>query len=348
MHRPTYLKKPLLTVCIAITLNWFYGATGLPSHELNNSNFLLSNPALAMSYSGFRDGQHPGNGEEAVYPSEAELLEDLTILSDVCGTQLIRLYSVGGNTESILKLIQSHSIALKVMLGAWLDAEIDNHANCPWMNNPLSDSTLQNNRILNETEISETIRLANEFPEVVVSVNIGNEALADWSDHLVSTERMLYFVNEVKSQIQQPITIADGYDYWLENAPSNLVESLDFLAIHIYPQWKGYAIEEGLSFVDTTISEIQTRYPGKPLVITETGWATVAVEFGERANEIQQKRYFEEIGLWSSANHRTVFWFEAFDENWKGNPNLPDGAEKHWGLFDANRNPKLAIRALRR
>ena len=40
----------------------------------------------------------------------------------------------------------------------------------------------------------------------------------------------------------------------------------------------------------------------------------------------------------------TVFFFEAFDEPWKGNPNNPQGAEKHWGLFFVDRAPKQAMR----
>ena len=35
--------------------------------------------------------------------------------------------------------------------------------------------------------------------------------------------------------------------------------------------------------------------------------------------------------------------FEAFDEPWKGSPD-PLEPEKHWGLFDVNRTPKLVMR----
>jgi hypothetical protein len=42
----------------------------------------------------------------------------------------------------------------------------------------------------------------------------------------------------------------------------------------------------------------------------------------------------------------TTFWFEAFDEDWKGEPNEPLGAEKHWGLFTVNRRAKRAMNGL--
>jgi hypothetical protein len=38
-----------------------------------------------------------------------------------------------------------------------------------------------------------------------------------------------------------------------------------------------------------------------------------------------------------------VFFFEAFDEPWKGDPNNPAGAEKHWGLFSVDRTPKKVM-----
>ena len=36
--------------------------------------------------------------------------------------------------------------------------------------------------------------------------------------------------------------------------------------------------------------------------------------------------------------------FEAFDEDWKGNPSDPLGAEKHWGLFTVNRQPNQIMK----
>ena len=57
--------------------------------------------------------------------------------------------------------------------------------------------------------------------------------------------------------------------------------------------------------------------PDKPIAILEAGWATSATEFGERANEADQVRYFAEMSDWASKTNITVFFFEAFDEPWK-------------------------------
>jgi exo-beta-1,3-glucanase (GH17 family) len=41
-----------------------------------------------------------------------------------------------------------------------------------------------------------------------------------------------------------------------------------------------------------------------------------------------------------------TFFFEAFDEDWKGETNEPLGAEKHWGLFTVERKAKSAMQGL--
>lgn len=40
----------------------------------------------------------------------------------------------------------------------------------------------------------------------------------------------------------------------------------------------------------------------------------------------------------------TTFFFEAFDEDWKGEAGNSLGAEKHWGLFNMDRTPKSVMK----
>ena len=42
----------------------------------------------------------------------------------------MRLYDSRDNSEAVLRLIQARQIKMKVMLGAWLEAEVNN-PNCP-------------------------------------------------------------------------------------------------------------------------------------------------------------------------------------------------------------------------
>jgi exo-beta-1,3-glucanase (GH17 family) len=91
------------------------------------------------------------------------------------------------------------------------------------------------------------------------------------------------------------------------------------------------------------IEAVRQAIPGVPIAILEAGWSTTAKEFGERANEPDQARYFRELSDWANSAQTTVFFFAAFDEPWKGDPGEPSGAEKHWGLFTVDRKPKQVL-----
>jgi len=303
---------------------------------------LVAGEVLAVAYSGFREGQHPDRGNGAVNPSDAEILEDLEILVDH-GFRLVRMYDAGENTASTLRLIRQHNIPIKVLLGIWLDAEISNHEGCPWLDEPIPEAKLAANTEKNAGEIQRGIELANEYADIVVAVNVGNEALVDWNDHMVPLERVIGYVRQVKAAIEQPVTVADNYEWWIrDGAP--LAAEVDFIGVHTYPVWEDKPVDEGLAYTIENIEGVRSALPDTPIAILEAGWATTATEFGERANEIDQQRYFQELKDWAADSNTTVFWFEAFDEPWKGDENDPHGAEKHWGLFFVDRSPKRVFR----
>ena len=88
--------------------------------------------------------------------------------------------------------------------------------------------------------------------------------------------------------------------------------------------------------------------PFDAVVITEAGWTTASNGRGIEpwnASEELQARYYEELVEWTSSENILTFVFEAFDEPWKGSPD-PLEPEKHWGLFNVERVPKLVMREL--
>ena len=312
------------------------------SDFMQQTNDLLAGEVMALAYSGFREGQYPDRGAGANNPSREDILEDLNILVDH-GFRLIRLYDSKENSATTLEVIQEHGLPVKVLLGIWLDAEVSNHEGCPWLDEPIPEAKLARNRITNEGEVARGIELANQFSDVVVAVNVGNEALVDWNDHMVPLEQVIAYVRRVKQAVSQPVTVADNYEWWIrDGAP--LAAELDFLGVHTYPAWEQKSIDEALEYTIDNIEAVHATLPDKPLAILEAGWATVADEFGEQASEANQARYYAEIGDWASDSNITIFFFEAFDEPWKGNPDNANGAEKHWGLFNVDRTPKLVFK----
>ncbi|MDH3611638.1 MAG: glycosyl hydrolase [Gammaproteobacteria bacterium] len=303
---------------------------------------LLAGEVMAVAYSGFREGQHPDRGDGAANPSADEILEDLEILV-AHDFNLIRLYDSGENSSATLELIQQHDLPIKVLLGMWLEAEFSNHEGCAWLDEPIPDEELAANTLRNIAELKRGIDLAKRFDDIVVAVNVGNEALVSWNDHMVPLEKVIAYVQQVKAAIDQPVTVADNYEWWIrDGAP--LAAEVDFLGVHTYPAWEEKTIDEAMAYTIENMERVQAALPDKPMAILEAGWATVAIEFGDRANEADQARYYRELHGWASATNITVFFFEAFDEPWKGDPNVPLGAEKHWGLFNVDRTPKQLLK----
>ena len=97
---------------------------------------LLIGEVMAISYSGYREGQHPDRGHGARPPSSEQVLEDLRILVDY-GFGLIRVYDTGEHTQMTLEVIERHELPIKVLLGMWLRAEFSNHEGCPWLDEPI-------------------------------------------------------------------------------------------------------------------------------------------------------------------------------------------------------------------
>lgn len=307
-----------------------------------NSDNLLFGNSRAICYSGFREGQHPDRGEGAVNPSYKETLEDLEIISGEGNFPMIRVYDSGENSETVLRVIRENNLPIRVLLGIWLKAEKSNHETCQWLEEPIPEMILEENRMENGREIERGIKLAVEYTDVVAAVNVGNESLVDWNDHMVEPATVIEYVKRVKAAIEQPVTVAENFMWWVDHG-SELAEAVDFISIHTYPAWTGHSIDDAMAVTIAETEMVARKYPHKQLVVTEAGWASEASEFGERADEESQARYYDDIFHWGAEANITVFIFEAFDEPWKGNPDNPKGAEKHWGLYTVDRKPKKAM-----
>ena len=118
---------------------------------------LIAGEVMAMSYSGFREGQYPDRGEGAENPSNAEITEDLQILVDH-GFNLLRMYDSQENTRTTLQLIRENGLPIKMLLGVWLDAEISNHEGAAWLEEPIPDAKLAANKTHNAEEAGDRIR----------------------------------------------------------------------------------------------------------------------------------------------------------------------------------------------
>jgi len=294
----------------------------------------------AICYSGFREGQSPHTG---VFPTYDQIKEDLLILHD--HWKFLRLYACDQQTDTILEVIEKEGFDFKIMLGAYIGAEMNNFG-CPW-GGSYSEEELLDNKEHNLKEISKLILLANRYPEIVFSLSAGNEATVHWTDHYVPVENVINYVRIIKKSCKQPVTFCENYVPWLDKL-KDLVEEVDFISIHTYPVWEYKNIHEALEYTKQNYYSVADRYPHKPVVITEAGWATNSNGRGicpANVSQDLQKIYYNDLVNWSKEEEILTFVFEAFDEPWKGSAE-PLEPEKHWGLFTVDRKPKKVTQEL--
>lgn len=65
----------------------------------------------------------------------------------------------------------------------------------------------------------------------------------------------------------------------------------------------------------------------------------------ENASEALQAQYYEQLMAWTTREKILTFVFKAFDEPGKGSPD-PREPEKHWGLFNVDRTPKMVLQSV--
>ena len=276
----------------------------------------------AICYGPHRDGQRPGGPS----PSAADLREGLRLM--LPRWNLLRIYGSVEFAETLLAVIREDSLDMKVILGAWIAPEA---------------------AAANRRELDTAIRLANAYPEIVRALSVGNETQVSWSAHKSSLEDLIGYVRRARADALVPVTVADDFGFWNTPESRALSAEVDFIMMHAHPMWNGLQLEDALPWLREQAAAVQAMHPGRTVVIGETGWASSVHDEGEQARLIQgrpgeseQKRFHDSVRAWAAAERRVVFFFEAFDENWKGGAH-PAEVEKHWGLFRADRSAKAAM-----
>jgi len=199
-----------------------------------------SHKLQCVSYSPFDKDQSPFDQPFVLRPQRMDA--DLALLAK--RFECIRTYSTEG-MEALPALARKHG--LKLMQGAWVSRD------------PLAT----------QREIKALIQTANDNPDVVTSVIVGNEALLRKE---VTGKQLVSLINTVKSQVSQPVTYADVWEFW-EHYPE-VAAAVDFLTIHLLPYWEDQplGIDDALTHVGRIREEFGRQYAPKDVLIGETGW----------------------------------------------------------------------------
>ena len=225
--------------------------------------------------------------------------------------ECIRTYSMTG-LEALPDLARKHG--LKLMIGAWVNS------------NPVDTAK----------EVDLLIASANANPDVVSAVIVGNETLLRKE---VTGAQLAKLINKVKSQVKQPVTYADVWEFWLKHP--EVAPAVDFLTIHLLPYWEDDPsnIDAALQHVAEVRQVFGNKFAPKDVMIGETGWPSEGRQretaLPSRVNEARFIRGFVAMAEQQGWHYNLI---EAFDQPWK---RASEGAVGgYWGLFDADRQDK--------
>ncbi len=293
-------------------------------------------PWMAIAYGPHRDGQSP-NGAQ---PTRAQITEDVRLLAP--RWRVLRTYNSTGAADSLFPALAAMRRPPQVVLGVWIAPE------------DRRDSTgaiverFPAARAANRREVDAAVRWARRYPHLVAALSVGNETQVFWSANRVAPDILIGYLRELHRRTRLPLTTSDDVLYWITPESRRISRELDFVSLHLHPLWAGQSLERAAAWVEDRYDSVRAVHPGIPVIIGETGWATDKRAEGEQATlmkgtpgEAEQARFVREAEAFAIRRHAFTILFEAFDENWKGSAD-PRDAEKHWGVFRADRTPKAA------
>jgi exo-beta-1,3-glucanase (GH17 family) len=372
-----------IVISIAIVISMISCAQNSDQFDISGITAaeMLGNPHYrAISYGGYRESSRD------IQPTIGQLKEDMLLLSAM-GIKVLRTYNVHfDEAENVLKAIEelmneNPDFEMYVMLGAWIDAKN------AWSDLP--DRIRNEDSPRNAIEIDKAVRLAQQYPQIVKILAVGNEAMVHWAtEYFVEPSIILNWVNhlqELKKDGKLPstlwITSSDNFASWggggaeYHNDDLNeLIRTVDYISMHTYPmhdthynpQFWGFGDDEmansdlekihaamlrardyAIHQYESVVSYMKKLDVEKPVHIGETGWATISNEYygptgAKSIDEYKAGLYYQLMREWTDNRGISMFYFEAFDEQWKDAAN-PLGSENHFGLITLQSQAKYAI-----
>jgi len=240
-----YLNKIVL-ILLLTTLTFTSCVEKTPQKSPLGSNIsaaeILGNPDYqAISYSGYR-----GISLD-IQPTIPELKEDMRILAAM-DIKIVRTYKLFYDAvPNLLKAIreiknEDPEFEMYVMMGVWIDAKN------AWTDKPERIRDVGSKQ--NAEEIERAVKYANEYPDIVKVIAVGNEAMVHWqAEYYVEPGVILKWVKHLQNLKKEEkipetvwITSSDNFaswgggssDYHKEDL-NELIRSVDYISMHTYP-----------------------------------------------------------------------------------------------------------------
>jgi len=341
---------------------------------------ILGNPEyLAMSYGGYRYANHSIEPTLDELKDDMKLLAAMGV--KIVRTYKVHKPQAANLLQAISELKKENSnFEMYVMLGAWIDCknawtdlEPDHNVESE-ANKPQIEETV---RMANKyPDIVKVIAVGNEaMVKWAAPYYVQPDVILKWVNHLQELKKEDILSKDVW------ITSSDNFASWggggdeyhVEDL-NKLIKAVDFISMHTYPMhdthyqpefWQKPFTTEGMTDVEKIDASMlrskvyavdqyenvkkymESLGVNKPIHIGETGWASFSDGHygpnGSKAcDEYKEAVYYQHMRDWTNEAGLSCFYFEGFDEPWKGGDN-PGNSEKHFGLLTVDGKAKYAL-----
>jgi exo-beta-1,3-glucanase (GH17 family) len=341
---------------------------------------ILGNPDyLAISYGGYRKNTRDIQPTIPELKEDMKILATMGI--GILRTYNLQLPQASNILKAIKELKQEDSnFEMYVMLGTWIDCqnawtdqpnheEEDVEANLAEINKAVA---LANKY----PDIVKIIAVGNEaMVHWATSYFVRPNVILKWVNHLQGLKKSGKLSKDLWITSSDDFSSwgAGNHDYHVPDL-EHLIKAVDYVSMHTYPMHNSYyspefwvipeeeqnlsdiekvdaAMLRALDFAKKQYKDVSNYVKSidstKTIHIGETGWATVSnghygITGSRAADEYKAGTFYKLMREWTNKEHISLFYFEAFNENWKDGQN-PLGSENNFGLITLDGQAKYAL-----
>jgi exo-beta-1,3-glucanase (GH17 family) len=266
-----------------------------------------------VSYAPYRfPGQTPFTKGLVVSPAQIDA--DLALLAK--RTRCVRIYSIDQGLDAVPALARKHG--LRVLLGLWIGRD----------------------RAENERELARGLEIIRRDADAIDAVIVGNEVLLRRE---LPAAALADYIRRVRAATTLPVTYADVWEFWLQNAA--LADVVSFVTVHMLPYWEDdpMPIERAVDHVVSILSRVRAAFPGKDVYVGEAGWPSKGRRReGAVPSRVNQARFVRELANAAATHGVRYNLIEAFDQPWKRR--LEGTVGGFWGVMNAGGGEKFPLR----
>lgn len=309
-----------------------HGVTYAPWAKDQDPLSAKSNGVLSFLRTAFTEEPPP-----PVKPRKEQIERDFAVMAG--HVDYVRTYRTSDGGEDMPEIAARYG--LKLVPGAWIYSAVEAKQQ---FGRDASDVNAEETRAL--------IRMANQNPDIIDRVMVGNENILRWDGQkddrdntAVSPAQLIREIRNVKRNVKVPVSTAEPWHIWLRYP--ELAREVDFLAVHILPYWDEQSSETPLEYLKNKIDKLRQAYPNKNIIVTEVGWPSNGSErrspatgLIKRATPAEQAKNVRDMVAWLKSQNIDYFVVEAIDQPWKSY-DLEGKAGGYWGMWNADRQPKF-------